>query len=499
MSVIPSDVNQKEKPFLEDVNSQPRPYSAGTLTYTKMGLLFLFASLLWGDFCLTLMQEMFASLLPLKLKMYNASNVTMGLIITTIPGALNFFVNPIISFKSDRYRSHWGRRRPFLFFAAPFVGLFLVAIGFSDQISTVFHKLIPGMSSLSLGLVIVAILVICYQFFYMFVISTYYYYFNDVVPKEFLARFMSLFRITSTAASALYNAFILKYAEGYLDYIFAGSGLLFAIAFIVMCITVKEGTYPPPAENIDKRKGVISSVKTYCTECFTNKFYWYFFLSNAFWQLSTCAGMFLIFFYLSLGLNLDQVGKVNAVSGIVGIVLLYPAGMLADKFHPVRIMLFIKIGFLLFVPLYLIFFFVDFPPAVAFWVVVVITACSLPFRILYLAANMPVYMKLLPKEKYGQFSSADAMLRAFFMIVGSVLAGFYVDFVKQFHSDEEYCYRYIHIWTLFFELFSIFFYILLYRKWKHLGGVENYVPPSTLTEKENDNVFQNDKSEYAKN
>jgi hypothetical protein len=88
----------------------PRTYHCGTLTYTKVGLVVLFAWLLWGDFCFTLMETVVPSVLPLKLKALGCSNLVMGLILSTIPGLLNMTICPYVSFKSDRYRSKWGRR-----------------------------------------------------------------------------------------------------------------------------------------------------------------------------------------------------------------------------------------------------------------------------------------------------------------------------------------------------------------------------------------------------
>jgi hypothetical protein len=49
-------------------------YHVGTLTYTKLGLAVLFAWILWGDFCLQIMEAVVPSILPLKLKSLGASN-----------------------------------------------------------------------------------------------------------------------------------------------------------------------------------------------------------------------------------------------------------------------------------------------------------------------------------------------------------------------------------------------------------------------------------------
>ena len=95
----------------------PKTYHAGTLTYTKPALAVLFFWLLWGDFCYMLMEAVTPSIMPLRFKDLGASNKEIGLILGTIPGFIYTVLNPIISFKSDRFRSRWGRRIPFIFFS----------------------------------------------------------------------------------------------------------------------------------------------------------------------------------------------------------------------------------------------------------------------------------------------------------------------------------------------------------------------------------------------
>jgi Na+/melibiose symporter-like transporter len=45
-------------------------------------------------------------------------------------------LNPIISFKSDRLRSSWGRRIPFILFSAPPLVLSLIGLAFADKTLT---------------------------------------------------------------------------------------------------------------------------------------------------------------------------------------------------------------------------------------------------------------------------------------------------------------------------------------------------------------------------
>jgi MFS family permease len=474
--LLDSSVVDKKGPKL--VN--PNRYSVGTLSYTKASLVTLFVWLMWGDFCFTLMETIIPSILPLKLKSLDASNKIMGLIVTTIPSAMNFMINPIISFRSDRYRGKWGRRIPFLFWATPFVTLFLILLGFSEEISgpcrTILARWID-ISPTTMVLGMITLLMICFQFFNMFISSVYYYLFNDVVPKAYLARCMALFRVVGSAAGSLYSFFIYKYAATHMQVIFLIAGLLYFFAFMVMCWKVKEGEYPPPPPNIGQKKGFLASAKTYMVECFSHRYYWCFFLLSSSWQVAACINVFSVFLNRdSLGLDLDQLGKIGGIAGFVTTLLLYPAGMLSDRYHPIRIIGFTILFSLIMSPIGLIYLFWDFTPHTVLWITIVMTCVSLPVNVLYVAAALPMYMKLLPQERYGQFGSADAMIRSITTIIFGVLAGVFIDWMKYYYGDP-WCYRFIPVWTITFQTIAMIFFYFLYRGWQRYGGLKNYVPP----------------------
>ena len=95
-------------------SSRPTLLKCGTLQYTRRGLVTLFMWLLWGDFCFVCMEMVHPTVLPLTLKGLGASNVVISVFVTTIMNVMNFLVNPVVSFRSDRHRGRFGRRRPFL-------------------------------------------------------------------------------------------------------------------------------------------------------------------------------------------------------------------------------------------------------------------------------------------------------------------------------------------------------------------------------------------------
>ncbi len=100
--------------------SDHKTWKVGTLTYTKVGLIGLFAWLLWGDFCFTIMEQVIPSIMPIKFKELGASNTLMALVMTSVPSMLSTVFNPIISFRSDRTRTKWGRSIPTCWERCPF-------------------------------------------------------------------------------------------------------------------------------------------------------------------------------------------------------------------------------------------------------------------------------------------------------------------------------------------------------------------------------------------
>ncbi|MEI8195643.1 MAG: MFS transporter, partial [Phycisphaerae bacterium] len=125
-------------------------YQKGTLRYTKASLMVLFFYLLWGDFAFQLMETVAPAIMPLQLKELGASNTMMGIILSTIPAFLNFSMNPIVSFRSDNLRTAWGRRKPYLMVATPFVTLFLVLLPYTPEIGRYLHGT-GGLSWLNLA------------------------------------------------------------------------------------------------------------------------------------------------------------------------------------------------------------------------------------------------------------------------------------------------------------------------------------------------------------
>ena len=458
-----------------------KTYHCGTLTYTKVGLFVLFSWLLWGNFCFTLMESVVPSILPLKLKDLGCSNWLMGLILTTAPGILNMTICPYVSFKSDRYRSKWGRRIPFIIWTMPFLCASLALMGMGGDLCGLLQRnseFLRHFTPATITVILISVFLIMFQFFNMFVGSVFFYLFNDVVPAQFLSRFMGVFGIVGTGAGALYNYFIFQYAQSHMREIFIGAAVLYLVGFGMACLMIKEGEYPPPeGENKNSGKGV-KGILTFFGESFSHKFYWFKFLATAFTAAASTINAFNIFFNLEMGLTLEQIGKINAISSIAMMAAMYCMAIFVDRWHPLRICVYGAIFGVLGNFMSMVWIFVTIPGNYFFWLNLGNVLIGTFLTALVGVASFPAEMRILPQSRFGQFCSAQAMLRSAFTVIFGVLAGLFIDLVRNICNGSDYSYRFIFLWITIFSGISTLFLVKVYIEWQRLGGDKYFHPPA---------------------
>jgi MFS family permease len=453
----------------------------GTLVYTKRTLVILCLWLLWGDFCFTLMTSIVPTIMPLKFKELEASNTVIGLFITTIPGVINMIFSPIVSFKSDRFRSRWGRRIPFILVTLPFLVASLFGLAFSETIGAWLHlgfdNLLRDISVNTLTIEVMGFMVVLFSFFNTFVNSVFWYLFNDVVPEELLARFMSWFRLVGLGASSLYNLFLFKHAVDHTELIFVSVGLLYLVGFGLMCLKVKEGKYPPPPPYIGGETGAIAAIKTYGKECLGASHYWMLFLASMGVRAFYVTIVFNVFLYQSLGLSLESAGIIFFAYRISSAVAIPISGWLADRFHPIRVVIAGAILQTVVTPLSLIWLFWHPSSQVAFYVVLAMNILLLgPIEALVSVMDPPLFMRIFPRDRFGQFCSANGMLRSFADIAAGLMVGVFLDAIAARWSMDV-AYRCLPFWNLAAYGLVLYAMAKLYRSWKKHGGDQAYVPP----------------------
>ena len=183
-----------------------------------------------------------------------------------------------------------------------------------------------------------------------------------------------------------------------------------------------------------------------------------------------------IFSHDGIGLSMEDIGKAGMWISAAGLVLAYPSGWAVDKWHPIRVTL------LMIVPLTLAQFFAFFFLR-DFKTYVLMAGGTLVFSSLFNVAEIPKLIKVFPKDKFGQFCSCNGMVRSTARMIGGVIAGPFIDYMTN-DSANKFAFRWGYMWMGVFQVAALLALVMMYMKWKSMGGDASYVPPGSAQEKE---------------
>jgi len=451
-----------------------KTYRVGTLTYTRGQLIQVFVWLLLGDFCLHLMDNgVIPTLAPLQFEKLGASKTLYNFVAVTLVNFMYVLLVPVVSTWSDRTRTPLGRRRPFLLIASPLLAIVLILLGFSLNIARWMNASMPsivgGMSVMTLALSLTVGLFVLFKFLDMFPQSVYYYLWPDVIPHDLLGVFGALFRVFYALGSLVFNKFLIGLAKEHPEEIYAGSAVLYLVAFLVLVWRVKEPEYPRPEPRASESgffARFAGATRAYFVECFSHAFYWKYFLAMAAFQMGYQPFIANLVYYGKQIFGdtqegLSRYGNVMALKDVlwIGIYLLLVPVM--TKLHPLRAGL---VGYvLLTIGSAGGFFFIHDPTTFRVFTVLTFVAAGV-----YLGGTAAIGPKLLPMEKYGQFASAGALVFRLSVALAGLACGPIFDALGI---------RYVYAWLALFMLIGTILMAWLYIDWKRLGGDEAYTPP----------------------
>ncbi|HSI07825.1 MAG TPA: MFS transporter [Rariglobus sp.] len=475
--------------------SEPaKTWHCGTLTYTKAGIVALFVFLLWGSFAFNMMITVVPNILPLKLKSLGASDVLIGLLITSVFPLFGMFISPYLSFKSDYLRTRWGRRKPFFFFSLPFVTLTILLLAFSEDIARLLQNsgFLASLSPATAAVTVMGVCIVAFQLADVVIASVYVYIFNDTVPVVLIGRFFGLMQMVGGSIGFLYNFFIFKYANSHMKEIFIATAIIYFVGIGLVCLFVKEGEYPPVTKKEQDNARGVAGLRTFFRECFSLKFYWTKFLYAMSMPLASGLWPFGVFYYREMGLSDDYIGKAGAVVAVAGMAAAYFASVYIDRWHPLRILAYSGVfGACLSLGNW-VWLFVTLPPVAFFWLNMLGSALIGVFHgALCVVATMPLDIRLQPKSRYGQFCSAQSIIANLCKIAAGAGAGFFFYFLKKtFFNGSDYAYRFNFVWSAGSSILMGFVICSLYRQWKSLGGDLHFNPPAPWSEKGYEEIEQ---------
>lgn len=441
--------------------------TVGTLTYTVGGLCMVFFWLLFGDFAIALRERAATPSVLELLRQHHVSDTTMSVLLGVLPAILGMFLGPVISYKSDRYRSRWGRRIPFLIVATPLGALSMIGLGFSPWLGGQLNHLL-GASSPGIDFCVLSFFCLFWTAFECVVIVTISLFtglINDVVPHGLLGRFYAAFRIVSLGAGIFFNYWIFKLTETHLPAIFLCVGIFFGGGFTLMCLMVREGHYPPPRPEETgggHPHGFLANAKTYFVECFSHRYYlWIFFALVVSGIAFGPFNAFAQWYADSLGMPKETLGKLTALSYGISIFLAFFIGALVDRFSALKVG--ITIMFMFMLTTLLGFCFIS--GVTSFGVVYVLhTVISGA----YFTATASLPMVLFPRLRFTQFASAAGMLGSLSGIVNSLIQGAVLDY-----SGHNY-----RLTLLAAGIFSCLAFALLLKVFRNFSALKGGVPPA---------------------
>jgi MFS family permease len=172
---------------------------------------------------------------------------------------------------------------------------------------------------------------------------------------------------------------------------------------------------------------------------------------------------FSVFFAKNLSMDMGFYGKCLAITYTCSLVLSYPLGMLADRFHPLRTSLAVLIlyvanalggaVFATTAPVFAVFFVIHGVLSGA-WMT---SSASLPLR-------------MFPRAKFSQFYSALYMFIGLGIMMAGPLVGKSIDLTHQY-------YRLTFAFSCGFSFLGLILGLVVYAKFMKLGGPKGYVAP----------------------
>ena len=446
-------------------------FTVGTLTYDKKGLWLVFFWLMWNDFSITLLEQV-TSLTGILMRDRGASYTLMASF-WTVGGVLGMWINPFFSTWSDRLRTRFGRRRPILIIATPLFAASLCAIPFMPDL---YHYLMrfQGMAAI-LGLIpidgevlFIGVAAVINGLFNGVVLAIFTYFYWDVVPELVMGRFNSLAKIVTVTAGAAWNFLIVGHAEHHPKEVYIGTSLFCLSVYLLSVWKVKEGEYPAPEAR--RTANLLEPIANYITDCFSKPYYLWIFFGTLMFQLGGAGNSFQLFYLrYDLGMDLTATGWINGVglmaTTVFGVLLGYSTGSMIDRFKPIRV---IPVTFFIWALLSLISFFIVRDKTSAAIMAALININLFAFGV----ALGAVTVELFPREKIGQFCSAQAFFyQTVIMVLNPLVISPFFDWLK-FN-------RAAYLWSATFYFLAGLVTVKVYHNWKRKQAEAGmFEPPS---------------------
>ena len=255
-----------------------------------------------------------------------------------------------------------------------------------------------------------------------------------------------------------------KSRQSHFPLIFFGIGLVYGLSFLAMCWRVKEGTYPAPQPIKEGEGGFLPALRLYFRNCFAKPYYlWVFAAIAAPWISFIGVNHFSVYYAKSLSMDMTTYGKCLAVTYTCSLVLSYPLGMLADRFHPLRTSL-VALGLYVLVTLGGALFATTPQAFSVFFVLHGVLSGA------WMTSSASLPLRMFPRTSFSQFYSALYMVIGLGIMMAGPLIGQAIDFTHRF-------YRLTFMASCGFATLGLALGLIVHTKFMKRGGPTGYVAP----------------------
>ncbi|MRW94196.1 hypothetical protein GJ699_29905 [Duganella sp. FT80W] len=349
--------------------------------------------MLIGDLGWSLRERSVQELFKMHLLSFSQDATLLNILIGAMPALIALSLGPLIGAWSDRTRTRYGRRIPFLFGTALVTAGGMLGMAFSSSLValaiswTVFEMATIVGNPLFIALI------------------------NDTVPRHILGRFFGLFRIVSLATGAGFFALFFRndLVTVFQPLLGAITGV-YLVCMLLVCWRVREPTYDAPVARApwrfsqpgDAQWGRLFAAIAMAAVAV---------LPININALNACA---------QFGADAGDFGGAIALTYAISILLAWPLGWLADRYHPLRVGAVVltlyalcmlgawrlvegRTGFLL-----------------ALIVHGVLSGC-------FLTGTVSLLPALLPRARFSQLAAISASLTALLVVISTVGLGALLD------------------------------------------------------------------------